>query len=300
MRSVYEIDKYTEMLDFPVESRSALLQLEQNLSEDADAKQNFAQLVEKFLKVKTAFSEIEEPLKPIAERFSVSIYTLDMVFLLACLPNLFEKYRKANLPEFLFRDTMMDLKYKLLECKTVQDVWGIFVAGWYPEFYHLERFTLGRFQYECAEFNFDHYEKDGFVLHQGDTVINFHIPSSGAMTKDTRIESYRKAYQFFAKKRKNGILPMVCDSWLLFQEHNNMLPESSNIRSFMSDFTILKQSEEDSFGHGWRIYGKENLEPFQDLPEDSSLKRGYKNLLLAGKKTGSGYGLILFDGEEIL
>ena len=300
MDSMYEIKKYTEVLDFPAGAQSAFLRLEKNFGENAEAKQSFDQLISKFMTEKTAFSEIEEPLKPMAEQFAVSIYTVDMVFLLACLPNLSEKYRKANLPESLFRETMMDLKYKLLECKTVHDVWGIFVAGWYPEFYHLERFALGRFQYECAGFDCDHYEKDGFLLKRGDNVINFHIPSSGAMTKDIRMDSYRKAYQFYEKERINGVLPMVCDSWLLFPEHNNMLPDSSNIRSFMSDFTILRQSEEYNFSNGWRVYGKENLEPICDLPENSSLERGYKKLLLAGKKSGGGYGLILFDGEKIL
>ena len=300
MKIIFEIDKYMERLDFPMQARSAFLQLEQRLGEDAVGIQVFYQQIEQFMTKKTAFSEIEEQLKPIAKRFSISIYTVDMLFLLACLPNLFEKYMKANLPETLFWDTMMDSKYKLLECKTIHDVWGIFSGWWYLEFYHLERFALGRFQYERAAFDYDYYEKDEFVLNRGDTVINFHIPSSGAMTKELRLDSYKKAYRFFAKEIKNGILPMVCDSWLLFQEHHNMLPESSNIRSFINDFTILNQSESEQFGNAWRIYGKNDMESLQELPENSSLQRGYKQLLLAGGKAGSGYGVILFDGEKIL
>ena len=42
------------------------------------------------------------------------------------------------------------------------------------------------------------------------------------------------------------------------------------------------------------------LGPVDDLPEDTSIRRAFKQRLQQGKPTGYGYGVILFDGEKIL
>ena len=35
-------------------------------------------------------------------------------------------------------------------------------------------------------------------------------------------------------------------------------------------------------------------------PEDTSMRRAFKNHVLSGGKTGHGHGIIVFDGEKIV
>ena len=93
---------------------------------------------------------------------------------------------------------------------------------------------------------------------------------------------------------------MVCDSWLLFPKHREFLPEHLNIRSFMEDFTYIEGATEDKFENGWRVFGKDSTTAPNELPQETSLQKAYAKHLLAGGKTGSGYGVFFFDGEKIL
>ena len=79
----------------------------------------------------------------------------------------------------LFWAIMMDLKYKLMECKTVKGEWGTFVAPWFDWHYKMKRFALGRLQFEEREWSGERFEKAGVVVEPGETVINLHIPSAG-------------------------------------------------------------------------------------------------------------------------
>ena len=91
----------------------------------------------------------------IAEETGVNRYALDMVFLLLAAKPLAYLYRINGLADELYLDIMRDLRYKLVECKQMHNVWGIFVAWWFPWHYQLKRFALGRLQYERIEARFD-------------------------------------------------------------------------------------------------------------------------------------------------
>jgi len=69
------------------------------------------------------------------------------------LKNVLENH--ADLTDELFWDTIADLKFKLIECHDVYGIWGTFVASWYPWFYTMHRFKLGRLQYEAVHFSGD-------------------------------------------------------------------------------------------------------------------------------------------------
>ena len=102
---------------------------------------------------------------------------------------------------------MNDLKCKLIVCHTVQGIWGTFVFEWF--FHHhfaLKLFALGRFQYERREFRADCYNRGGVEISKGDEVLSFYIPSSGPITREVRLDSYRKAYDFFGGCRNGRIM----------------------------------------------------------------------------------------------
>ena len=69
----------------------------------------------------------------------------------------------------------------------------------------------------------------------------------------------------------------------------------------MKDFTIISSMQTDNFNDGWRVFGKSvTRDNISELPEETTLQRIYKNYLLGDGKAGAGYGVILFDGENIL
>ena len=71
----------------------------------------------------------------LSERTGLHRHVVDFLFLALASERLRENYRAAGLTDELFWDTIADLKFKLIECHDVYDIWGTFVASWYPWFY---------------------------------------------------------------------------------------------------------------------------------------------------------------------
>jgi hypothetical protein len=224
-----------------------------------------------------------------------------MVFLIVCSQQLLKWYRKAGYPDALFWETMKDLGYKAAECMDIKHIPGTYVAHWNDNFFLLDRFTCGRFQYERGKFPFDYVTKSGRKIAAGSKCLCIHIPSSGVpLTDEVRMDSYRKAYELFRDDREDGVLILHCSSWLLNLTQEKFLPEHSNVLKFMRDFTVYRSEEYDNFPDGWRIFGDVWGIPVEQLPEKTGLQRAYKQGLLAGYRGGRGWGFFLFDGEKII
>lgn len=239
----------------------------------------------------------------LAEKYGENEYTMHFVFLLNCMPILKERYLERGYSEELFYASAADLGYKLQECIDCEGVPGTFVAGWNGGFLELDRFALGRFQFEERTYDrdYDFVTSCGMVIKKGDTVINFHIPSSGvSLTDEVRLDAYKRAHEFYKDLFPDGKTVFCCGSWLLYPRHREFLPEKSNILRFMDDFEIVSWSEKEEFGDGWRVFGRDSDLPVDRLPRDTSLRRAFADWISAGNKTGSGYGVFVFDGEKIL
>ena len=289
-----------DVLEFPEEAKSLFLGIDQRFSENPGYVAALKECERALFTPGSDFSQIQREWNPISESLACSALSVETYFFLRCLEELYVRYENAGISEKIFWDTAADLRFKLSECHAVHGIWGTFVGSWNPPFYRMERFALGRFQYERTPFPSDGYEKKGAIIEKGEPVLNFHIPSSGRMPKEVRLDSYREAYRFYGTSRKDGLLVLICDSWLLYPNHRSILPESSNILSFMDDFEIISSREADNFPDQWRVFGNtEGLSP-SDLPEKTSLQRAFKSYLLSGGKMGSGFGVILFDGEKIV
>lgn len=239
----------------------------------------------------------------IAPKYGENVYTLHLIFLMNCTETLLDRYHEAGISEDIYWDTMDDIRCKLLECMECEHCVGTFVAGWFDGFFEMNRFALGRFQFEYSDFGNEggYTTKCGYHINDGDFAVGFHIPSSGIpLTDEIRLDSYKKAYEFFKDRFNGKPAVFVCGSWLLFPKHKEFLPPYLNILRFMDDFEIVRSSEKDNFGDDWRVFGHWTEEPLENWPTDTALRKAYKEWLLAGNKTGSGYGVIIFDGEKIL
>lgn len=299
MESKQDFVKYMmENINFPQEAQEVFLSLCGQIEMGTHYREKFKELAYRYMRGET--DTVYEEVDVLAETMEIHSYTLSMLLLLWCGEELLVRYKEEEIPDEIYWDTVYDLKFKLMECYQVYGIWGTFVRSWYPGFYQMTRFALGRLQYEYSDFKLEEYEAGGNIVKKGDRVINMHIPSSGSFSWEKRLDSYKRAFEFYKDDFGGKPIPMVCDSWLLYPEHRDFLPEHLNIRSFMDDFTYIEGVAEDKFENAWRVFGKDSSKAPNELPQETSLQKAYAKHLLAGGKTGSGYGVFFFDGEKIL
>lgn len=244
-------------------------------------------------------SEITKELKNLAKEKNDNFYTAVLLFLIDASENAYPRYLEKGIHEELFYKNFRDLKIKLNECKTVYGVIGVFAPiDWFARFYIPDRFWIGRFQFETTKFMYDKYEKDGFILNKGDTVIDVHIPSGSPMTENDMNKSFELAYDFFKEYQKESKLAFVCQSWLLYDRHNDFLNPESNIFKFMKQFDIIDTNEYEDFTIAWRIFGREGLYETEGFPETTSLQKAYKKWLMEGNKAGYSYGVKVYPDAD--
>lgn len=229
----------------------------------------------------------------------VSLYTVELLYFILCSRHLWDLYQQQGIGYEIFFNSMEDLKYKLQECHTVHGVWGSFVAGWFIGFFTMERFALGRLQYEEKVLSTVHpveahkgdtYTVDGCVLTPDSRVVNVHIPSAGPLLPEEVAASFRQAAAFYAH-RFEGCVPFVCYSWLLYAPNREILPPTSRIRQFMDFFTHAWDKPDEKGEDLWRVFGMDERISLQDmdvaaLPRDNSLRRAYQGFLAAGNLPG--------------
>lgn len=238
-----------------------------------------------------------ELLQRIAEETGIHRYTVDLVFLLYCIPRLMEAYRNAGLPEDLLWETMSDLRSKLWECKAVHGLWGNFVAYWYRGFFTLQRFRLGRLEFEIKPYPGEAFKG---LVRQADPVINCHIPSGAPLTREAVVDSLKRAYHFYGDLHRDGKLVIICHSWLLYPPHYDVFPRGSNLRKFYNLFEVTHWEQDAENKDFWRIFDRFYDESWRDSPSDTTLRRNFLRYFEQGGTMGNGHGVLLFDGKRII
>ncbi|MBR0509503.1 MAG: hypothetical protein IJJ85_05250 [Clostridia bacterium] len=291
------------MQAYPKEAEALFTDVLKSLDGTA-AGAGFDRLLDAYMQTQTlSLGDALAAIDALAETMGISPYTLDFVFIMKCTEIVKARYAAAGIDEKNFWQSADDLRCKLLECIECKGVPGTFVAGWNDGFLKMNRFAYGRFQYEVItyDFDFDFVTASGKKITSGDTLINFHIPSSGVpLTDEVRMASYKEAYGHYKHLFPDGQVVFRCSSWLLYPRHKEFLPPQSNILKFLSDFEIICWEEKENFGDIWRVFGRYADLPYDQLPRDTSLRKAYAEWLCAGNKSGSGCGVIVFDGEKII
>lgn len=237
--------------------------------------------------------EYIEHLQKVSDISGVNRYSVDMVFVLLCARPLRYIYSKNGFGEELFYETMIDTKYKLAECKALHNVWGTFVITWYKGFFTLDRFKLGRLQYDKFSSPYGAYEN---YLEEKEMILSCHIPSSGSLDIEDVKDSLRQAYKFYKDIIKDGKLKVVCRSWLLHPELIEKLKPSSNIRKFYDLFKVLDSGDRKENADFWRIFNKEYREGIADeITPENSLQKTVLEHLQSGGTIGWGFGVIVVD-----
>lgn len=235
----------------------------------------------------------------LAKKSDTHIFTVMAITFIISSKWMRDEYLKKGCPENIFWDTVGDYNIKIKECIGLHGIWGIFTYNWYNIFFEARIFTLGRLQYEIKTFEGKtSYKLGDYTLNPQDDVCYVHIPSSGPLTKESRISSYRQAYEFF--KKDNKPLFLSCHSWLLYEDNKKFIPPHLNLADFISDWQIVENYPNPEFPDCWRLFGRDYNNDPKLLPRDNTLRRAFAEWLDLGNIVGSGLGIMAVDKENII
>ncbi|MBQ7032479.1 MAG: DUF5596 domain-containing protein [Clostridia bacterium] len=243
-----------------------------------------------------------EFVKIVSELSPEHSYTLQLIFWLYLVPYMEENYKKYNIDKGIFRDTAANISYKVNECKNVYGVVGVFTSWFFLE-QELNLFALGRLQYNFRTYECNDYQWGDYTLRKGDSVYSCHIPSSGPLKEEDCILSFKKAYEFFdGAKLKCGILPILCQSWLLYPPYiEKVYDKNSNLKKFAKMFDVVRQIDAGrKFDDCWRVFNTSYKGSSKGLPDDTRLRQNMISYIDNYGVFGIGEGIILFDGEKIV
>ena len=234
------------------------------------------------------YKEILVPAQDVCKPIGVHKYTAGLLIFMCMTKHLKELYIQRGIDMEIYKNSVLDLRYKLEECKAVRGMIGSFVAWWFPGFFDLTRFALGRLQFEVVKFGHN-YDKNGITLTPDSKVINVHIPRTGTpMDKESCDKAYAMAREFF-KEEVGEDAHFICHSWLLYPEHGNILPKHTNVYRFYSEFDVFEYADTEG-DDLWRLFDTEDRNPDR-LPTDSSLRRNYVEHMKKGGSVGWGLGV---------
>ncbi|MGN1103340.1 MAG: acyltransferase domain-containing protein [Candidatus Coproplasma sp.] len=223
-------------------------------------------------------------------------FRMQLVFSYYCFALLEEKYQRAGLSKSLYENTIQDFKFRVYECREVYNFTGIFVAWWYLIFCNLSLHKFGGLEFERTVSNFE-YNKRGVNVKKGDEIIALHIPPKFKMNRQTVTEALRESYSFYGFK---GRVAYQCDSWLLYPDFERVFVQGGNVCEFRTFFDIINKTDNREFEDCWRVFKVGKIENLDDLPTDTRLQKNMLQHLKNGGKTGYGFGVLVFDGKDIL
>ena len=256
-------------IDFPIESQSVFLAALDCIGADKVATAWLGSLMAHYDKSEQCnYKQMLAEAVALGEAVGIHEYTISMLLFLCLGAKLKERYAERGYDEEVYYASMADLRYKLEECRLVKGEVGSFVASWFPGFFNLTRFALGRLQFELIKTAKD-WTVDGKLLPAGSRVINMHIPRTGTRLDHALVEdSYRRAAAWFAEE----------------------LSPTSNMVTFYHDFEVVEWGTYDNYDSIWRFFDCPWTGNVDELPGDSSLRRAYIDLIRRGEPSGWGRG----------
>ena len=244
-------------------------------------------------------AEISQVYEPMGQMFSTEedLLAAELVFVIQCARR--KAQELSGRERMLFLQALSDVGYKVNECLAYKKTIGTFVLNWYHGLLKKRRLSLGRLQFETVTCGNDRVIGE-LVMRTGDTKIQCHIPSAGALMQDACCASYRRAWEEFPELRRNGVLPIFCSSWLFYPDYDRVFPEDSNVGRFRSNFTVYRVYEQPRFEDCWRVFSMDLPEDLSLLPRKTGMQRRFADYIGQGGTFGGAAGVLLFDGENIL
>ncbi len=291
----YKEFAYPEESVFALESGFAALRVA-GLEEDFDA------LIRRYAEDRnTDYAQLRAEMEGLSNGAGIDTRTGDLLLLIALSQPLQAHYERAGISLKIWTETVLDFRYKLMECKQLYGVWGVTAGNWFAWFLQLKRFAFGKLQFEVIPLKWSCPfvgSIDGVPMDGETKVLNIHIPNTGEpLDRASAHDSYARAKEFFkdfAKEVRQGDkILFVTRTWLLFKRHREVLKKESNLIRFMDDFQIVGEGEYPDYSLTWRVFNTTQIEDIDSLPQDTSLRRAYAGWMRRGEKTGWSVGIFV-------
>jgi len=147
MWNKYLVD-FMEQFEYPMDARKELQSALREILDNKDAYTAFNELIQRYDEnMKCDFNAMRIQMQKISSKTGIHEYAGFLLLFISLSPKLKQYYLEAGLDEALWFDSMCDLKWKLMECKDVHNIWGTFAANCTEEFsiwnvFDWEGFTL--------------------------------------------------------------------------------------------------------------------------------------------------------------
>lgn len=283
-------------IDFPEESIIEISLAADKILGNSETSDTFRELLNRYNETEHCdYAKLLADMDTLSQNANIPRETGSMILLLSMCEKLKHRYDERGISEEIYYNTIADLKYKNEECRLLFGISGTFVAGWFPGFFLLERFALGRLQFEICQLPQD-CKCGGSSLSKGDDFINMHIPRTGTrLNHDDVVHSYKLAKEFFKDYFKGRPTVFACHSWLLYPWNETVLSPNSNLYAFYKDFEIVSWGNNPNHEDAWRLFDCVFDGDASKLPRDSSLRRAYADRIASGEPTGWGLGVLISD-----
>ncbi len=281
------IHKFCREIGFPPEAEEVFSDTFVRLTADSELMSNIYDAANEYFMDETL--GYEKALIDAAKKLDISIYTVNMVFLIMCAVPLRYMFYIKGYSDELYINTMRDMLCKAEECHRLYGVWGTFVLDWYRFFCKCRVFALGRLQFQEIESPVNY--KD--IVKKGDTIIATHIPSGSPLKIEEVHKSFDEAYRFFGGGEK---MVFSCHSWLLYPPQYEMYPENSNLRKFYDiwDITDVRESN----GNFWRVFYKPEGYELSKIVPHTSLEKKLLEYLKNGGSMGYSRGFYVYSPKK--
>lgn len=198
--------------------------------------------------------------------------------LIAAVRN-YERFREMAISDEIYFDTMSAFTRFCEETHKYSGNWYYNHASWSYRQASMLLFRIGILEYE-------------FKNRDGEPMISIHIPSDTVFSESNLDETFKAAKRFIAKfypEHSND--RFYCESWIMAPKLRELLPETSGIIRFQNRFASIEESLPPDCCLKWVFHCSDET-PLGELPEDTSLQRKIKKLMIAGGHLYGGFGVL--------
>ncbi|MBO4299893.1 MAG: family 20 glycosylhydrolase [Clostridia bacterium] len=193
-----------------------------------------------------------------------------------------------DLPEDVWLDTLKCFSRFVAEHYRSTGAYAFDRFWWTTRQIGARLFRIGELEYELRE-------------EEGKRWIALHIPSDTHLTPAPLNDSVARARSFLKEYFPEWAeLPMQCSSWLMSPKLRELLPADANIPRFQRAFDITRVDAGSNGALGWvfQLTGEQQKDVrIESLPENTTLQRRVKALLLAGGAVGAASGVLAREFE---
>ena len=198
---------------------------------------------------------------------------------LLCAMRNYPVFQEKGISDQIYYDTMAAFTRFCKECHENTGNWYFDRAFWTYRQASMLLFRIGILEYEFKQI-------------EGKEMISIHIPSDVVFTEENLDYTIQAAREFIkCSYPKYVCAPMFCDSWLMAPKLRALLPDTAGIIRFQNRFTVVKEESDSDDCVKWLFRCGEQI-LVSEYPEDTSLQRTVKQLMLEGGHLGAGYGIL--------